>query len=58
MRADDNVSPVRRETSRFPCKERPHMPGSPTTPDRQGACADAPLRVAFRLINDVGIRDK
>src|SRR5258708_6327899 len=27
---------VERETSRFPYKERPHMPGSPTTPDRPG----------------------
>jgi hypothetical protein len=26
---------VARETSRFPSKERPHMPGSLTTPGRQ-----------------------
>jgi hypothetical protein len=34
------------------------MPGSPTTPDRPGACADAPVRVAFRTLNNVGTRDK
>jgi len=33
------------------------MPGSSTTPDRLGARVDAPCRVAFRLINDVGVRD-
>ena len=33
------------------------MPGSPTTPGRRGARDDAPVRVAFRLINDVGTRD-
>ena len=57
MRADDTKSPVRRETSRFPYKERPHMPGSPITPDPRSACADAPHSVAFRLINGVGVRD-
>ena len=58
MRTSDIVSPVRREISRFPRKERPHMPGSPTTPDLRGACDDAPRRVAFPLIDDVGVRDK
>ena len=33
------------------------MPGSPTAPDRRGARAGAPRRVAFRLINGVGVRD-
>jgi hypothetical protein len=33
------------------------MPGSPTTPDRQGARDVAPLRVAFHSVNGVGIRD-
>jgi hypothetical protein len=47
-----------REISRFPRKERPHMPGSTTTPDRLGACAIAPIRVAFRQQNDVGTRDE
>ena len=47
-----------REISRFPRKERPHMPGSTTTPDRLGACAIAPIRIAFRQQNDVGTRDE
>ena len=34
------------------------MPGSPTTPDRGGTRAHAPLRVAFRILEYVGIRDK
>jgi hypothetical protein len=34
------------------------MPGSSTTPDRIGARDDAPLRVAFRSVNGVGVRDK
>ena len=46
-----------REISRFPYKERPHMPGSPTTPGRPGTRADAPVRVAFRHANSVGTRD-
>jgi len=33
------------------------MPGSSTTPDPRGARADAPRRLAFRPINDVGVRD-
>src|SRR5215468_722786 len=37
------------EISRFPRKERPYMPGSPTTPDRMDARNSAPVRVAFRL---------
>src|SRR5215469_18441714 len=45
------------ETSRFPSKERPYMPGSPTTPDRMGTRTSAPARLAFRLTNSVGIRD-
>jgi hypothetical protein len=32
---------VEREISRFPCKERPHVPGSATTPDRPGTRDDA-----------------
>ena len=49
---------VDREISRFPCKERPHMPGSPTTPGRPGARDIAPVRVAFRHRNGVGTRDE
>jgi hypothetical protein len=46
-----------RETSRFPSKERRHMPGSPTTPGRPGARAGAPVRMAFRDLKRVGTRD-
>jgi hypothetical protein len=46
-----------RETSRFPSKEHPHMPGSPTTPGRPGTRARAPVRVAFRDLKRVGTRD-
>ena len=45
------------EISRFPCKERPYMPGSPTTPDRADARTIASARLAFRLWYDVGIRE-
>lgn len=45
------------ETSRFPGRERPHMPGSPTTPGRPGTRARAPVRVAFRDLKRVGTRD-
>ena len=47
-----------REISRFPRKERPHMPGSTTTPDRLGTCDIAPIRVAFRQQNDVSVREQ
>src|ERR1700686_188423 len=46
------------EISRFPSKERPHMPVSKTTPGRLGARVIAPIRVAFRHRNDVGTRDE
>jgi hypothetical protein len=36
--------------------ERACMPGSPTPPDRRGACDDAPQRVAFRFLDSVSIR--
>src|SRR3954454_626317 len=45
------------EISRFPRKERAHMPGSLTTPGRSAACADASDRVAFRPVDDVGARE-
>src|SRR4029434_4309971 len=41
-------------TSRFPRKERLHMPGSLTTPGRPGACAVASGHVAFHLMHGVG----
>jgi len=51
------ASLAERETSRFPSKEHPHMPGSPTTPGRPGTRARAPIRVAFRDLKRVGTRD-
>src|SRR5208337_4878751 len=46
-----------REISRFPYKERPHMPGSSTTPGHSGACISAPVCVAFRNEKSVGARN-
>jgi len=46
------------EISRFPSKERPHMPVSTTTLGRLGARNIAPIRVAFRQRNDVGTQDE
>ena len=49
---------VDRETSRFPYKERPHMPSSPTTPGRASTSVVVPVRVAFRNAKSVGARDE
>ena len=46
-----------REISRFPCKERLGMLGSSTAPDRTSARDGAALRMAFRSLNNVGIRN-
>ncbi len=51
-------APASPQISRFPHKERPYMPSSLTTPDRPGACDGAPARVALRLRDGVGTRDK
>jgi hypothetical protein len=40
---------------RFPPKERPHMPGSQTTPGPT-ARSNAPADFAFRQVNNVGTR--
>ena len=57
-RGPDGHRPVvDREISRFPPKERPHMPGSPTTPGRPGARDGALVRVAFHLFDGVSTRD-
>src|SRR5215469_10094944 len=45
------------EISRFPCKERACMPGSPTTPGRPSACDGALRHVAFRYTDSVGTRN-
>ena len=46
---------VRREISRFPDKDRLHMPGSATSQDRRCARVDAHPRVAFRRDKSVGV---
>jgi len=58
MRTDGCCRAVEREISRFPCKERLHMPGSLTTPGRPGARDDAPGCVAFRYLHGVGTRNR
>jgi len=57
MRACGIRPQVKPETSRFPRKELPHMPGSATTPGRVGARNNAPVHVAFRDSDHVGARD-
>ena len=49
---------VRLEISRFPRKERAHMPGSTTAPDRLRTCDGVREHVAFRRGDDVSIRDQ
>jgi hypothetical protein len=49
---------VDREISRFPRKERLHMPGSLTTPSRPGARAVAHGYVAFHHLHGVGTRNR
>src|SRR5437660_9297338 len=54
MRTGGNCRTVDREISRFPRKERLHMPGSSTTPGRSDLAMLRPKRVAFRTRNSVG----
>src|SRR5438445_11366079 len=56
MRTGGNCRTVDREISRFPRKERLHMPGSSTTPGRSDLAMARPKRVAFRTRNGVGTR--
>jgi hypothetical protein len=49
---------VKLEISRFPSKELPYMPGSPTTQDRSGTRDGTPARFAFRKRNNVGVLDE
>lgn len=58
MRASLELRLVKPEISRFPRKERAHMPGSVTTPGLMGACECAPISVAFHLWDGVGTRDQ
>src|SRR5271166_3376877 len=46
------------EISRFPFKQRPHMPRSATTPGRPGTRVSVPFRVAFHSVKNVGARDE
>lgn len=45
---------AKQETSRFPHKERPYMPGSVTSRGRSRARDHARDRIAFRLRDTVG----
>jgi hypothetical protein len=45
------------EISRFPLKERPHVPGSQTTPGWASARDSAPVHFAFRDSDHVGTRN-
>src|SRR5437667_6023117 len=56
MRTGGNCRTVDREISRFPRKERLHMPGSSTTPGRSDLAMVRPKHVAFRARNSVGTR--
>ena len=58
MRTGGGCRTVDREISRFPRKERLHMPGSLTTPGRPGARADAPRCVAFHHLHGVGTQNR
>jgi hypothetical protein len=57
MRASGSNPLVRREISQFPCEERTHMPGSPTTPGRLDTRAIVSDRIAFRVVDRVGTQD-
>jgi hypothetical protein len=48
---------VRHEISRFPHKERLHMPGSPTALGRVGTRSSVPVHIAFRQQNGVGTQE-
>jgi len=58
MRTGGCCRTVDREISRFPRKERLHMPGSLTTPGRPGARDDAPRRIAFHDLHGVGTQNR
>jgi hypothetical protein len=59
VRARGGAPPlVRHEISRFPRKERSHMPGSTTALGRAGTRNSVPVHVAFRLRNSVGTQKK
>ena len=57
MRTGGNCRTVDREISRFPRKERLHMPGSLTTPSRPDARAVAHGYVAFHHLHGVGTQN-
>src|SRR3954453_20841309 len=54
MRTRGSPPLAKPEISRFPRKERPHMPGSWTTPGQAAARAITSVRVAFRAFEHVG----
>jgi hypothetical protein len=52
------VALANHEISRFPSKERPHVPGSSTTPGCPSACVGALGHIAFRYTDSVGTQDQ
>jgi len=54
----DGASPAKPKISRFPYKERAHMPGSQTTPYRANARVGTSDRVAFHVKDRVGVRNR
>src|SRR5689334_24749823 len=56
MRTNSHRPLARREISRFPLTERPHVPGSSTTPGRPSTRVGAPVRVVFRDLKRVDTR--
>ena len=57
MRTNGIAPLAKPEISRFPHKERPHVPGSPTTPGWVSARDDAPVHFAFRDSDHVGTQN-
>ena len=56
MRTGGVHPPAKPETSRFPCKELPHMPGSSTTPGWVGARVIALPMLPSVISDHVGTR--
>ena len=57
MRTGGVQPPAKPEASRFPCKELPHMPGSSTTPEWEGARDIALPMLPSVICDHVGLRD-
>jgi hypothetical protein len=57
MRTSAAEPPAERESSRFLCKKRRHMPGSLTTPGRPSTRVGVLDHIAFRYLYSVGTQD-